>query len=79
VPLSTLALLETPMTNVKGIQLENRTGDSSADSVATILPSVPDHLGDQIAVHAASAGENNQRVAESGMLTTNKIRSAWLL
>ncbi|GJM95487.1 hypothetical protein PR202_ga12227 [Eleusine coracana subsp. coracana] len=46
-------------------QQENRTGDSSADAEATILASVPDHLGDQIAVPGASAGENNQRVVES--------------
>jgi hypothetical protein len=79
VPISTLALLETPMTNVKSIDLENRTCDSSADAGATILASVPDHLGDQMAGPSASAGENNQRVAESGMFTANKIRSAWIL
>ncbi|KAK3139958.1 hypothetical protein QOZ80_5AG0393260 [Eleusine coracana subsp. coracana] len=67
VPISTLALLETPMTNVKTIHLENRTGDSSVDAEATILASVPNHLGDQIAVPGASAGENNQRVVESAL------------
>ncbi|GJN34836.1 hypothetical protein PR202_gb23535 [Eleusine coracana subsp. coracana] len=55
-----------------------RTGDSSVDAEATILASVPNHLGDQIAVPGASAGENNQRVVESdvlkqGILSPNDI------
>ncbi|TVU49895.1 hypothetical protein EJB05_01235, partial [Eragrostis curvula] len=69
VPISTLALLETPVTNVKSVHLENRTGDDSAEAEPTILSSVP--LVDQIAIPAASSGENNQRVVESALENQN--------
>lgn len=64
-PISALALLEPPVATVKSIQLENRTGDNSAVAGPAILASVSNHLKDLSAVHAASAGENNQRVARS--------------
>uniref|UniRef100_A0A0A9DV88 Uncharacterized protein n=1 Tax=Arundo donax TaxID=35708 RepID=A0A0A9DV88_ARUDO len=49
------------------MQLENRTGDNSADAGPPMFVSVPNSLAGPLAVPATSAGENNQRVVESAL------------
>ncbi|KAL6622385.1 hypothetical protein ACP70R_032264 [Stipagrostis hirtigluma subsp. patula] len=67
VPISAVALLEPPVSNIKTVHIENRTGDNSADARPAILASVPNHSQDTLEVPVPSAGENSQRVVESAL------------